>query len=238
MVRTYLFFAVAFAVMSFAASLPAVTSAQVAQPHCYTAAEPTATGPAAPTNLEARFRGVPGGTAVDLTWQDNATDEMCYVIEHVVGFGPTWAVFAVLPANTTSYTDAGPYASASDPARVYRVYAATSTTRSSPSNTAGGGIPIANGTPTPTPGSGQIIGGSPPPASGGFGLFVFGGGTFAQLESAACPGSTNDAYWVTTDGDFTVFVPNTAVGAVNEQWYSTFPNAVIPANTPIIGKCR
>lgn len=83
-----------------------------------------------------------------------------------------------------------------------------------------------------------IVSGSPPPRNGGFGLFVFVGGSFDQLQTAACGSSTTDAYWVTDDaGQFISFVPDTTVSIVNNDWTLRFPDGTIPANTPIVGKC-
>ncbi len=72
----------------------------------------------------------------------------------------------------------------------------------------------------------------------GFGLFVFSGGTNAQMVSAAgCTSGGSSAFWATdSSGAFIVYVPNTSVTAVNAGWNTLFP-AGIPASTPLIGKC-
>ncbi|MBC7194793.1 MAG: fibronectin type III domain-containing protein, partial [Caldisericia bacterium] len=62
---------------------------------------PLGSPPASPTNLE--------GTAIncnqiDITWQDNATDETNYIVERKIE-GGTFSVKATLPANTTIYSD-------------------------------------------------------------------------------------------------------------------------------------
>lgn len=86
-----------------------------------------------------------------------------------------------------------------------------------------------------TTGSAQISGSLPP---SGYGLFVFSGGTEAQLVSAsACPADTA-AFWASdSSGGFVTFVPGTAISAVNGAWFAQFPLGV-PANTPLIGRCR
>ena len=84
--------------------------------------------------------------------------------------------------------------------------------------------------------TGKIISGSIP-ADGGFGIIVYGGGTFDQLVSAAgCPVS-RAVFWFTVNGNFVVFVPSTSVGAVNTGAQAAFPNSTIPASTPLIGRC-
>ena len=100
----------------------------------------------------------------------------------------------------------------------------------------GTGTAMATGTPM---GTGTITGGTRPPQSGGgFGLFVFGGGTFQQLQDAACPGVITDAYFVTNSaGNFVPFVPASTVTVVNAEFNAMFPGGTIPAGTPLIGKC-
>jgi hypothetical protein len=90
--------------------------------------------------------------------------------------------------------------------------------------------------PLPPGPGGRIISGSIPP-DGGFGLVVFGGGTYGQLVSASgCPGA-RVVFWVTRGGEFLVFVPGTAVAAVNSGFQAAFPNDSIPANTVLLGRC-
>jgi len=99
-----------------------------------------------------------------------------------------------------------------------------------PGGTSGGGG-------TGGTGSGQITSGSIP-QGGGFGLIVFGGGTIQQLVAATgCP-TASMALWATVGGNFVTYVPGTTIGAVNADFLTTFPNGVIPAGTPFIGKCR
>ncbi|MFA7295600.1 MAG: hypothetical protein WC211_00260 [Dehalococcoidia bacterium] len=98
--------------------------------------------------------------------------------------------------------------------------------------------PIAS-TPPPTAtsgGSGRLLSGSVP-ASGGFGLFVFAGGTNEEMLAATgCPG-TSAAYWALTNGAFTVFIPGTRIAAVNAEWSRLFASG-IPAGTVLLGRCR
>ncbi|RLT27744.1 MAG: carboxypeptidase regulatory-like domain-containing protein [Chloroflexi bacterium] len=84
--------------------------------------------------------------------------------------------------------------------------------------------------------AGTIVSGSVPP-DGGFGLIVYGGGTYSQLVTASgCP-AARAVFWVTQGGTFLVYVPTTAVGAVNAGFQAAFPNDSIPANTALIGRC-
>jgi hypothetical protein len=90
---------------------------------------------------------------------------------------------------------------------------------------------------TPAPDvSGRIISGSIP-TTGGFGLVVFGGGSYDQLVAASgCP-AVRVAFWVTQGGSFIVYVPAATVGAVNAPFESAFPNRTIPTSTPFVGRC-
>jgi hypothetical protein len=83
---------------------------------------------------------------------------------------------------------------------------------------------------------GRIISGSVP-GDGGFGLIVYGGGTYDQLVAAAgCP-MLRVVFWTTRDGSFIVFIPGSAVAAPNEGFLAAFPENRIPANTAFIGRC-
>jgi len=88
------------------------------------------------------------------------------------------------------------------------------------------------------PGSGApgtIISGSIP-LSGGFGLFVFGGGTSQQLVTASgCPQATA-TFYTTNVGGFVVYIPGSGVQAVNAAWNALYASG-IPATTALIGKC-
>jgi hypothetical protein len=100
------------------------------------------------------------------------------------------------------------------------------------SGTVGGGT----GTGTGTGGTGTISSGSVP-ASGGFGLIVFGGGTATQLVTASgCPAATA-AFWATSAGAFVTYIPGTTIAAVNAAFLALFPSGNIPANTALVGKC-
>jgi len=89
---------------------------------------------------------------------------------------------------------------------------------------------------TPPSQTGTIVSGSVPP-DGGFGLIVYGGGTYSQLVTASgCP-AARVVFWVTQGGSFLVYVPTTAVAAVNAGFQAAFPNDSIPSNTPMIGRC-
>ena len=73
------------------------------------------------------------------------------------------------------------------------------------------------------------------PAGGG--LFVFGGGTNAQLVAAAGCSTSNAAYWTTTStGDWVGYVPSVPIPAVNAAWNQLFAGG-IPAGTPIFARC-
>jgi hypothetical protein len=97
--------------------------------------------------------------------------------------------------------------------------------------------PIAATPPPAAPSAnGRLLSGSVP-AGGGFGLFVFAGGTNEDLVAATgCP-STSAAYWAATNGTFTVFVPGSRVAAVNADWSRLFAGG-IPTGTVLLGRCR
>jgi Tol biopolymer transport system component len=59
--------------------------------------------PAAATN----FLGVSTSDSINLTWTDNATNEDGYKLERAIGTSGTFSQTKALPANTTTYTDAG-----------------------------------------------------------------------------------------------------------------------------------
>ena len=90
--------------------------------------------------------------------------------------------------------------------------------------------------PLPPGPDGRIISGSIPP-DGGFGLVVFGGGAYGQLVSASGWPGARVVFWVTRGGELLVFVPGTAVAAVNSGFQAAFPNDSIPANTALLGRC-
>jgi M6 family metalloprotease-like protein len=72
--------------------------------------------PASPTSLSAS-----GGTSsIALSWTDNANNEQGFYIERKTGSGGTWAYYAAVGANVTTYTDTGVVAGNT---YYYRVYA-------------------------------------------------------------------------------------------------------------------
>ncbi len=128
------------------ASLPARASPS---PACGDAHAPP--GLEAPSALDANNFRIAGRPILTLTWQDNSTDEECFVIERRVatppapGNTPPWETIAVVDADTTACIDWGPYGMG-EGGLFYRVYAATSNSRSEYSNEDFDGIP-----PPPTP---------------------------------------------------------------------------------------
>lgn len=85
-------------------------------------------------------------------------------------------------------------------------------------------------------GTGTIIRGEIP-RDGGFGLIVFGGGSFSQLVAAAnCPGN-QVAFWTTSNGRFVPFIPAAEVQAANAAFSAIYPGHTIPPNTPLVGRC-
>ncbi|MBX7111770.1 MAG: IPT/TIG domain-containing protein [Dehalococcoidia bacterium] len=75
------------------------------------------------------------------------------------------------------------------------------------------------------------------PKDGGYGLFVFGGGTNNDLVAASgCPKATATFWATNATGQFVTFIPGTAVQAVNDAWNRLFPDG-IPYNTALIGRC-
>jgi hypothetical protein len=85
--------------------------------------------------------------------------------------------------------------------------------------------------------AGTIIGGNKPPAGGGFGSFVYGGGSYADLVTASgCPEASAAYFYNKADGSFAVYIPGTTVGIVNEEIMTIFPEP-IPLGTIFIGRC-
>ncbi|MBM4415394.1 MAG: hypothetical protein FJ035_03870 [Chloroflexi bacterium] len=93
----------------------------------------------------------------------------------------------------------------------------------------------ASAAPAATAGTGKIASGSVP-ASGGFGLVVFGGTTAQLVTASGCPQATA-AFWATSAGEFVTYIPGTGIAAVNAAFLALFPGDNIPANTPLVGKC-
>ena len=85
-------------------------------------------------------------------------------------------------------------------------------------------------------GSGEISGNVP--ASGGFGLVVWGGGATVQLQAAAdARGCALRSAWVTVEGDFVGYVYG-APDFVNAGFRARFQGLAIPAGTPLILVCN
>lgn len=70
---------------------------------------------------------------------------------------------------------------------------------------------------------GVIVYGFRPPASGGYGTFSFGGGTFEELLAASgCPRGSSAFFFNKTDGTFAVWIPGAQVAVVNEEILALF----------------
>ena len=95
--------------------------------------------PVAPSGLAAQ--ALPAGLA-QLSWQDNSLNETSFALERAVA-GGSFSAIAILPANTTSYTDTLPDSSA---AYCYRIKARNSFGDSDYSKLAALGTPVP-GTP-------------------------------------------------------------------------------------------
>jgi hypothetical protein len=103
-----------------------------------------------------------------------------------------------------------------------------------------------NESPTPAPTAipdhtcdDGIITGSAPPATGGYGTFVFCGGSFAELlEASGCPAATAVLYYNRPDGGFAVWIPGSQVSIVNAEIFSIFRGSVpIPRGTIFTARC-
>jgi hypothetical protein len=91
------------------------------------------------------------------------------------------------------------------------------------------GSPVSGQTP---PASAELVGTLP--ASGGFGLAVWNGGSAEQLATtAAARGCTVRAVWMTEQGAFLGYVRG-APAVVNEQFRARFPGAQIPPGAVIV----
>lgn len=89
-----------------------------------------AAAPPAPTNLVATMAS---SHQINLTWQDNATNEARYYVERSLNGSKSWTVVATLGANVTSYQNTG---LAQNTRYYYRVRCKAGSTYSSYSNTA------------------------------------------------------------------------------------------------------
>lgn len=86
--------------------------------------------------------------------------------------------------------------------------------------------------------AGTIIGGNAPPAAGGFGTFIYGGGSFDLLVTASgCPAASSAFFHNKADGSFAVYIPGTTVSVVNEEIMTMFGGDNIPLGTIFIGRC-
>jgi hypothetical protein len=90
--------------------------------------------------------------------------------------------------------------------------------------------------PEPKPPA-PILSGESPADAGGYALFVFGGGSYEDLLTAAgCPKDTA-SFWATSgDGQFSWYIPAVTVAAVNAAWDDLF-GGEIPIGTPLMGRC-
>ncbi|MFA7249417.1 MAG: IPT/TIG domain-containing protein [Dehalococcoidia bacterium] len=80
-------------------------------------------------------------------------------------------------------------------------------------------------------------GGSSAPVPAGGGLFVFGGGSNAQLLTASGCNANTAVFWTTDSaGTWIGYIPSVPVAIVNAAWTALFPNG-IPAGTPIFARC-
>jgi flagellar hook assembly protein FlgD len=89
-----------------------------------------AAAPTAPTNLTATTTS---SQQINLSWQDNATNEANYYVERAPAAKGTWKVIATLGANVTTYQDTG---LTQNTAYNYQVRCKAGSTYSSYSNTA------------------------------------------------------------------------------------------------------
>lgn len=78
---------------------------------------------------------------------------------------------------------------------------------------------------------------TPPSLPAGGGLFVFAGGTNAQLLAASGCDASTAVFWTTNAaGAWIGYIPSVPVAVVNAAWTALFPNG-IPAGTPIFARC-
>jgi hypothetical protein len=78
---------------------------------------------------------------------------------------------------------------------------------------------------------------SPTVPAGGSGLFVFKGGSNADLLAVSGCNATTAVFWTTdAQGTWVGYLPSVPTAIVNAAWNSLFPNG-IPANTPIFARC-
>ncbi len=94
----------------------------------------------------------------------------------------------------------------------------------------------ATATATATAASGAFSSGDVPPT--GFGLVVFGGGDVRQIAAAAACTEPTFTTYASLDGTLVVYVPGTAILAVNAAFLERFTGGDIPAGTPLLVRCR
>ena len=75
------------------------------------------------------------------------------------------------------------------------------------------------------------------PLSGGSGLFVFGGGSSADLVAYSGCAAATAVFWTTdAQGGWVGYIPSAPVAVVNAAWNALFPTG-IPAGTAIFARC-
>lgn len=81
-----------------------------------------------------------------------------------------------------------------------------------------------------------ILAGSKPPAGGGWGTFLFCGGTNAQLLTATgcTTTSTTIIFYNKPNGGWVAWVVGSQVAAVNAEWLAMFPNEHVSIPNPTI----
>ena len=95
----------------------------------------------------------------------------------------------------------------------------------------------AGGTSGGTSTGGGTTGGSTNPLPAGGGLFVFAGGTNAQLLTQSGCKASSAVFWTTgSTGAWIGYIPSVPVAVVNAAWMALFPTS-IPAGTPIFARC-
>lgn len=84
--------------------------------------------------------------------------------------------------------------------------------------------------------SNPILAGSKPPAGGGWGTFLFCGGTNAQLLAATgcTTTSTTIIFYNKPNGGWAAWVVGSQVAAANAEWLSLFPNEHVSIPNPTI----
>ncbi len=87
---------------------------------------------------------------------------------------------------------------------------------------------------------GQLLFGAKPPLAGGFGTFAINCGDVADLVTVSgCPQATSAFFYNKADGGFAVYLPGTAVMAVNAEFLGIF-NGTPDIDEPTIftAKCK